>query len=363
MNFPQHPPHPEHATMRLTLDVDRIPGDRVAAIVEEIRRSSSDAVAVTGLAFEPVSFELAGTGVSLERLRMVVEEGGLRRALGSWRPTASTVARSPRPCPHRVPRVLLVDGDHARAREGADILARVDLHACVVGSIETAQIMMQRSELRFDAVVLHHRLADGEGLELLDRVDVARRRCSVLVIDDQPCPESARAYRVRGVYRYIAPPSGALQLASRVLATMHDTWAWRLAEEVVHEADQPPRQLVDPELAADRLQHVCGLSPLERDVAAMVLMGVRDLEIAERIGQSERTAKRHVGRVLDKAGIENRASLWSVLHMDGLGPVPSVPAEVRAPVLVAEVRPLLPSQAPQRPAAPMVQMQSSWTAL
>jgi hypothetical protein len=59
----------------------------------------------------------------------------------------------------------------------------------------------------------------------------------------------------------------------------------------------------------------------------MVLMGRRDLEIADRLGQSERTAKRYVGKVLGKAGIKNRASLWGVLYRDGLGAMPTAEGE------------------------------------
>jgi hypothetical protein len=54
-----------------------------------------------------------------------------------------------------------------------------------------------------------------------------------------------------------------------------------------------------------------------------VLLGLRDLEIADKLGQSERTAKRYVGKVLEKAGIQNRASLWGVLHQDGIGTMPA----------------------------------------
>jgi DNA-binding CsgD family transcriptional regulator len=107
-----------------------------------------------------------------------------------------------------------------------------------------------------------------------------------------------------------------------------DTRAWREVEHPGVEAvDEPPRLLVDPEQGADRLAHVCGLSALEREVAAMVLMGRRDLEIADRLGQSERTAKRYVGKVLGKAGIKNRASLWGVLYRDGLGAMPTAEGE------------------------------------
>lgn len=315
--------HPEHATLRLSLDVDRISGDRVADLIDEVRRVVDDEVAVVGLALEPVALELTGPRLVLEALRAKAPyDDGLRRVLGSWRMSFGPVSIAARPAPTRGRRVLVVDGDGTRARADVEVLARARIDACAVSSIDAAQALMQRSGLRFDAVVLRHGLADGDGLTLLERVGIEDRRCSVLVIDERVRPELARAYRLRGAFRYGGPPTSALQLVGRVNATMLDTHAWRGVEEPGAEAPgEPPRQLLDPEQGADRLKHVCQLSATERDVAVMVLLGLRDLEIAEKLGQSERTAKRYVGKVLEKAGIGNRASLWGVLHRDGLGAV------------------------------------------
>jgi DNA-binding NarL/FixJ family response regulator len=360
----QTPLYPEHATLRLTLDVDRLPGERLAGIVEEVRRATGDDVTVTGLAFEPVTLELAGPRAALDGLRALVVQDGLRRVLGTWRPTVGPVSRAARPATRRGRQVLLVDGDQGRAKADAEVLARAQIDTCVVPGIEAAQVMMQRAALTFDAVVLHHRLADGEGLELLDRVGLPQRGCSVLVIDDRVRPDAARAYRMRGVFRYCTPPKGPLQLISRVNSTMLDTQAWRQVEAPgAEEPDEPPRQLVDPEQAADRLQHVCGLSPLERDVAVMVLLGLRDLDIADKLNQSERTAKRHVGKVLEKAGIGNRASLWGVLHTDGLGTTPPRAAGQPAQAQVQAQAPLprpVSVNPPSRPAAPPASLQPSW---
>lgn len=357
------PPHSDLATMRLSLDVDRAPGDRLAELIEEVRRSTGDGVFVVGLCFEPVVLELCGPRASLEALRTRPLSEGLRRALGSWKASFHPISLGSRPAARRGRRVLVVDGDLDRARQDVEALGRSRIDACAVGSIDAAEVMMQRSGLVFDAVVLRHRLSDGDGLVLLDRVGVPERGCSVLVIDDHAQPERAREYRKRGVFRYIARPAGALQLVGRINATMLDTQAWRQAEHTAaEEPDEPPRMLVDPQQGADRLKHVCRLSDIEREVAVMVLLGLRDLEIAEKLGQSERTAKRYVGKVLEKAGIQNRASLWGVLHQDGLGTMPpreperqsAVPSQppVARPGAVAgqpPSRPPVPSSVPTWP--------------
>jgi DNA-binding NarL/FixJ family response regulator len=347
-----YPTHPEHATLRFTVEVERIPGDRLARIALELRRAAGDGVIVTGVFVEPVAVALQGPRAALEALRakpvseaMVAALDGIKAGFGSL----SSPLR-----PRRERRVLLVDGDLARGRADAEVLGHSRIDACVVDGIAAAELMLLRSGLVFDAIVLGHVLADGEGLELLDRVP--ERDCSVLVVDERVRPEVAREYRKRVVHRYVPRPANLLQLVSRVNATVLDTLAWRQVEHPsTEEPDEPPRLLVDPEHGADRLKHVCRLNPVEREVALMVLLGMRDLEIAEKLSQSERTAKRYVGKVLEKAGIQNRASLWGVLHQDGLGTLPPREPErpTAAPPHPPVARPSGPvGQPPSRPPVP-----------
>ncbi|MCX4239806.1 response regulator [Paraliomyxa miuraensis] len=325
----------DYACVRLTFDLDRLPGDHLASIIEEVQSLVGEHVLLTELRSEPVVLEFSGPEAALERLRLSLVQGGLRQGNGRWRMTTGAVCRHSLPFPRRERLVMLVDGDDARSRQDADVLARAAIEPCVVSGADAAVVLLRHSTLPFDAVVLRHHLPRGNGLQVLDRVRAEQRRCSVLVIDDKARPEIARAYRVRGAFRYVSRPEGPVQLVSRVHATILDTQAWRQVEEpATTERDEPPRLLVDPEHAAARLQYVCGLTSTERDVASMVLRGLRDLDIAERLRKSERTAKRYVGKVLEKAGIANRSSLWAVLHQDGLGELSSVSASGLAPAPV-----------------------------
>lgn len=310
----------DYACVRLTLDLDRLPGNHLASIIEEVQGLVGEHVLLTELRHEPVILEFSGPESALERLRACTSQVGVRQGNGRWRMTAGPVCRHSLPLPRRDRLVLLVDGDDARSRRDADVLTRAGIEPCVVPSVDGAVVLMRHSSLPFDAVVLRHHLPQGNGLQVLDRVRAEQRRCSVLVIDDKARSEIARAYRVRGAFRYVGRPEGPVQLVSRVNATILDTQAWRQVEEPsAADRDEPPRLLVDPDHAAARLQYVCRLTSLEREVASMVLRGLRDLDIAERLGKSERTAKRYVGKVLEKASITNRASLWAVLHQDGAG--------------------------------------------
>lgn len=317
MDVPVAPTHSEPATLCLKLDVDQLPGDRIAALVDAVTQTIGDDVELVSYRSTPVRLHLAGPLAALERLKAAIVHETLRTVLGSCRPEMHLVA-SARPPEGGGHFVLLVDVDSGRARTYAEFLARAKIDVCIVSRGAAAQSLLQRTALPFDAVVVHDRLTDCRGFELLQRLDPETRRCSILAIDAQPRPEVRRSYFAHGAFRYIAPPEGPLQVIGWVNATIGETQAWRMLDTPA-QPEEPPRQFLDPRQAADRLRFVYKLSSLERDVALMLLMGDRDLEIAQRLGKSERTAKRHVGRVLEKAGIQNRSSLWAVLYRDGRG--------------------------------------------
>ena len=52
-----------------------------------------------------------------------------------------------------------------------------------------------------------------------------------------------------------------------------------------------------------------GLTSREREVAALVACGLRNRDIAEQLVISEKTAKNHVQRVLEKLGARSRAEV------------------------------------------------------
>ncbi|WP_220347305.1 helix-turn-helix transcriptional regulator [Microbacterium bovistercoris] len=55
------------------------------------------------------------------------------------------------------------------------------------------------------------------------------------------------------------------------------------------------------------------LTPREREVAAQIVAGLSDREIAERLGRSRRTVTTHVGRILRKLGLVSRRELTAEL--------------------------------------------------
>jgi DNA-binding NarL/FixJ family response regulator len=74
-------------------------------------------------------------------------------------------------------------------------------------------------------------------------------------------------------------------------------------------ADAVPVRADDPELEVESRRALDGVEPLtprERQVLALVAEGLPNKLVADRLGVSERTAKFHVGQVLQKLGAHSR---------------------------------------------------------
>lgn len=77
--------------------------------------------------------------------------------------------------------------------------------------------------------------------------------------------------------------------------------------EKITDAPAPLQHLVDRGLA--RL----GLTPREEEIARLVLKGLSNAEIARAAGLSDKTVKQHVSEIFQKAQVENRAGLFSLI--------------------------------------------------
>ncbi len=218
--------------------------------------------------------------------------------------------------------VLLVEDTVELSKAMARTLERAGLQVVIASHFAEAMRMVTQPGVRFDAAVLDHQLPDGDSREVVSALGSREPSCSALILTAHQDHDLALEYRGRGAFRFAIKPLTGIQLLANVHATMLDTHRWRSAgNSGVSLPKEPPVVIVDVEQAADRLRYIAKLSPTEREVAYWVLQGLRDAQIAELLGRAERTAKRHVGQVLAKAGVQNRASLWALLRTDGVAQI------------------------------------------
>jgi DNA-binding NarL/FixJ family response regulator len=102
--------------------------------------------------------------------------------------------------------------------------------------------------------------------------------------------------------------ASAIRAVARGAAALSPDVAMCLIEEI---AAQPSRDRGAPEQLEE-------LTPREREVMALVASGLSNDEIADRLVVSRATAKTHVGRILGKLSVRNRAEMVTLAYESGL---------------------------------------------
>ena len=112
--------------------------------------------------------------------------------------------------------------------------------------------------------------------------------------------------------RHMAPAFAALG-DERVAVIMADSRG-RGPVELLAALDEPAQPSERDWEAGDDGFRV--LSPRERQVTALVALGLRNYQIGERLGITRHTAEIHVGKILSKLEMDSRAQLaaWAVTH-------------------------------------------------
>ncbi len=201
-------------------------------------------------------------------------------------------------------RIMLVD-DHALVRSAVrQALTAPDIE--IVGEAASAdEALLMATELRPDLILLDLNLpgTDGQALlrELVPRLPDTR--VVILSVSDSR-RDLMRAIR-NGASGYVTKDLSpdALQRAVRGIRRgelpMSRAMASALVEELAGSARRGSSNADDGPIST--------LSDREREVLSHLAEGSTDREIAARLGISPRTVETHVGSILHKLGVRNRA--------------------------------------------------------
>jgi DNA-binding CsgD family transcriptional regulator len=120
---------------------------------------------------------------------------------------------------------------------------------------------------------------------------------------------------------------GALATDSRTVETRHGRYLLRCCEIPADAPGQPALVATTLEVTATTaagadllasatatLRARYGLTTRELDVARLLMAGRPNVEVAQQLGISEFTARRHTEHVLEKLGVRSRAEVPAVLH-------------------------------------------------
>jgi len=209
-------------------------------------------------------------------------------------------------------RLVLVD-DEALIRSGLRLILEGDPTLEVVG--EAADGLAAQGVVR-DAdphvVLMDIRMPRLDGLAATEQLLAARPDQKIIVLttfDTDDLVLTALRLGASGFLLKDTPPAELIDAVRKVASgkTM-------LSEPVIRQlidaaAGQPDRKhQVDAAARLDRL------TARERDVALAIAEGLSNAEIAGRFYLSITTVKTHVGRILEKLGVDNRVQIATSVH-------------------------------------------------
>lgn len=213
-------------------------------------------------------------------------------------------------------RVLIAD-DEALVRAGFRALLESEPDLTVVGEAGTgAQAVRLARQHRPDVILMDIRMPVMDGLEAIrhlarDDVEPRPRIVVVTTFDQDEHVFAALRYGASGFLRKDTPPEQLLD-AVRVVAggeaLLTPLITRRLIAEFVRRAPAPA-----PGAAA-----LARLTDREREVLTQIAAGRSNAEIAAVLLLGVSTVKTHVGRLLSKLAVRDRAQLVVVAYESGL---------------------------------------------
>jgi two-component system, NarL family, nitrate/nitrite response regulator NarL len=195
-------------------------------------------------------------------------------------------------------RILLAD-DHPMISTAIGALLRGTPFELVGIAATGDEALHKLDELSPDILLLDLQMPGGTGMDVLRRVRSNGRKLRIVLltagIDDASLIE-ARSLKVQGMVLKNSDPAYLLECLDRV--SRGGRWH-------------------DPELAerTNRLSEALGdregpsLAPRERELIALVRKGMRNREIAEKLGVTEGTIKVYLHTIFDKLGVSSRTEL------------------------------------------------------
>ncbi|MEU0494531.1 response regulator transcription factor [Mycobacterium sp. NPDC006124] len=201
-------------------------------------------------------------------------------------------------------RVLVVD-DQRLVRAGLRMLCEATEDLEVVGeAADGAEAVRLAAELAPDVVLMDLRMPGLDGVTATRLVTSARQQSKVLVLTTFDDDEHLYPALTAGAAGFLVKDTSPADLADAIRRTADGDYPLspHLLRRLVDRA-------VDATPAGDPAPEQVPLTARERDVLPLVVDGMSNQDIADRLHLGVSTVKTHVANLMDKTGSANRVQL------------------------------------------------------
>ena len=192
-------------------------------------------------------------------------------------------------------RVLITD-DHAIVRKGIRALLATEPDIEVVGEAgDGAEAVAQAQALKPDVVLMDLVMPKMDGAAATKAIRAACPQIQVIALTSFEQQDLVQGALQAGAIGYLLKNVSAAELAAaiRAAAAGRPTLAPEAAQALINAATQPPAPGGD-------------LTAREREVLALMVDGLNNPDIAERLVVTHSTTKWHVLNIYGKLGVHNR---------------------------------------------------------
>ncbi len=178
--------------------------------------------------------------------------------------------------------IYLIDDDNSMRDSLARMLRDVGY---TVQDFESATSFLQNSLPVAPAViVLDMQMPDVNGLDLMERLEKLGRKSPIVFLSGQSHPQQIVKGLKKGALDFLFKPFNIDELLRAI------------DQALDYDQKQLKRNLKDGEIK----RNFNTLTPREKEVCTLLVEGLMNKEIAERLGTTDATIKVHKARVMDK---------------------------------------------------------------
>ena len=174
--------------------------------------------------------------------------------------------------------------------------------------------ILVRQRIAFDLLFVHRPLVDAEVVAYIRRSAPA---CRLFLLSDRPEEDEGLAFLRLGIVGYANSymSDARLREAARTVAAGGVWINQQLMQRLI--AQTVPGDKAGANGGGTSRQPLHNLSNREYQIAGLVAEGLSNLEIAERLGITERTVKAHLGAIYAKTSTRGRLGLALLVNQPG----------------------------------------------